>query len=302
METLFSQDCPKKKSLDRVERQQISDKSFLRLEDGYTHYELQGNEENPLVVLVHGLTTSMFIWDYQMKALERAGYRVLRYDLYGRGLSDRPRTRYTASFYHHQLHDLLDTLQLGDPFALVGLSLGGAISVNFATLESHLTRSLFLVAPAGLRSRPWWSYFVELPGLLDVLEHCLGNWFWQNIGPKNLATDSEKRREAQEKMKRQLCFEGFHQALLSTLRHGPVYGFRSVYEQLGKLKLPVRALWSRTDRVVPHRLSLDLKELVPQAEIVTVREGTHTVNYDRPERVNPPLLDFLEKTIKNTSD
>jgi pimeloyl-ACP methyl ester carboxylesterase len=46
-------------------------------------------------------------------ALANAGYRVLRYDQYGRGLSDRPNIEYTADVYDRQLGELLDALHIG---------------------------------------------------------------------------------------------------------------------------------------------------------------------------------------------
>lgn len=268
--------------------------SFVELGDGYTHYELTGHERDPLVVLVHGLTTSLFVWDYQMTALRRSGFRVLRYDLYGRGLSDRPSVRYDAGLFHRQLRELLDATVEEEPDALVGLSLGGAVAVGSTARDVVRPGKLFLVAPAGLRrTMPWWFYLMVLPGVLDMAEYGFGNWFWPLVGPRNLTTDPGKRERARREMRTQLMFGGFHRALISTLRHGPLYGLGKDYRELGRRSLPVRALWSREDRVVPSRMAKTLKQYVPGAEVVTVREGRHTVNYDRPELVNPTLLDFL---------
>jgi alpha-beta hydrolase superfamily lysophospholipase len=61
------------------------------LSRGVTHYTLEGPQDGPLVVLIHGLTTPAFVWDGIAPVLVARGYRVLRYDLFGRGCSDRPR-------------------------------------------------------------------------------------------------------------------------------------------------------------------------------------------------------------------
>ena len=55
------------------------------------------------VVLVHGFSVPYYIWDSTTTALAAAGYRVVRYDEYGRGLSDRPNVDYTADLYDRQL-------------------------------------------------------------------------------------------------------------------------------------------------------------------------------------------------------
>ena len=63
---------------------------FARLIDGYTHYEIGGPPDGQAVVLAAGATVPYYIWDPTFAALTGAGFRVLRYDYYGRGFSDRP--------------------------------------------------------------------------------------------------------------------------------------------------------------------------------------------------------------------
>src|SRR3954471_17451667 len=60
---------------------------FVRLTDGYTHYELGGPPAAPVVVLVAVFSVPYYIWDPTFEALVGAGFRVLRYDYYGRGFS-----------------------------------------------------------------------------------------------------------------------------------------------------------------------------------------------------------------------
>src|SRR6478736_8344365 len=61
---------------------------FIKLKHGFVHYELAGPEDGELVVLVHGAGSGYYAWNKNYQAIADAGYRVLRYDLYGRGLSD----------------------------------------------------------------------------------------------------------------------------------------------------------------------------------------------------------------------
>src|SRR5258706_1730610 len=89
--------------------------SFIRLSDGVVHYELAGPERAGTVVLVHGFSVPYYIWEPTFEALARAGHRVLRYDLYGRGYSDRPRLSYDAETYDLQLLQLLSALKIQEP-------------------------------------------------------------------------------------------------------------------------------------------------------------------------------------------
>src|SRR5882672_1159290 len=89
---------PERLDLDDAARQ-AAPGQFVRLSDGYTHYELGGPEQGRVVVLAAGFSVPYYIWDPTFTALTRAGFRVLRFDYYGRGFSDRPNTSYTQDFY-----------------------------------------------------------------------------------------------------------------------------------------------------------------------------------------------------------
>ena len=123
--------------LDDAARASMPTESFVKLSDGYTHYEWGGPENGQPVVLVCGAGTPMFIWDYQFDALAQAGFHVLRYDLFGRGLSDRPSV-YTADLYDRQLLELLDSQGIKTPVDLAGLSLGGAITIPVVPYKAGL--------------------------------------------------------------------------------------------------------------------------------------------------------------------
>ena len=68
-----------------------------------------------VVVLAAGFSVPYYIWDPTFKALTGAGFRVLRYDYYGRGYSDRPAIPFTDEMYVGQLHQLLDAHRRGKP-------------------------------------------------------------------------------------------------------------------------------------------------------------------------------------------
>ncbi len=123
--------------------------SYLRLQDGWTNYELLGDHSSRhTVVLIHGGTIPLCIWNAQAEALAGAGFRVLRYDQYGKGYSDRPNTVYSRDLFLRQLKGLLDSLKIIEPVSLIGPSFGGAVSVNFSAAYPERVRSLILVSPA----------------------------------------------------------------------------------------------------------------------------------------------------------
>lgn len=72
---------------------------FARLKDGVTHYRWHGPDTGPVVVAIHGLTTPAVVWDAIIPTLTDRGFRVLSYDLYGRGLSDAPKAPQSVDFF-----------------------------------------------------------------------------------------------------------------------------------------------------------------------------------------------------------
>jgi len=103
---------------------------FITLSDGIVHYELSGAANRRTVVLIHGFSVPYYLWDQTFSALTGAGYRVLRYDLYGRGYSDRPDIAYDGASWEKQLHELLAALGSRGRVDLVGASMGGSPAIS----------------------------------------------------------------------------------------------------------------------------------------------------------------------------
>src|SRR5579864_1071549 len=107
------------------------------------HYEVAGDGDP--VVFVHGLGLDMRMWDDQFEVFATR-YRAIRYDLRGFGKSAPQET--DERFLHaDDLHALLDYLNI--PKAnVIGLSLGGTISLQFTLLYPESVSRLILVDSA----------------------------------------------------------------------------------------------------------------------------------------------------------
>jgi len=82
--------------------------------------------------------------------LASRGYRVLLYDLYGRGYSDAPQTTYDAYLYTTQLALLMQYIRWHKAM-IVGYSMGGGIAAAFTTQFPHLVdEKVVLISCAGL--------------------------------------------------------------------------------------------------------------------------------------------------------
>ena len=268
--------------------------SFVQLSDGITHYELGGPENGQPVVSVHGFSVPYFIWDTTFKFLTESGFRVLRYDLFGRGFSDRPKARYDIDLFCKQLRELLDTLGF-EQINLIGLSMGGPITGTFTTRYPKRVQKLVLIDPAGASP-------VTLPRLLKALttpgfgELALG-LFGRGQLLKDVKSDFYEPKHVKAfvaKYMVQMKYKGFMRALLSTMRNGMLGDFSPTYRKIGKQDTPTLLFWGRDDRTVPFAHSDDVRAAIPQAQFHAFDNCGHIPHYEKPEEANPLLLEFLK--------
>ncbi len=269
--------------------------SFVRLAQGCTHFELGGapGPALPTVVLIHGFSVPYYIWDPTFEALTSKGRQVLRYDLFGRGFSDRPRTAYDIQLFVRQLRDLLDALNLGT-VDLIGLSMGGAIASAFGVEHPERVRRLALIDPVGTEAMPLNLLYKTalLPGVSELILGLLGT----EKMVQSLASDFYDPAQVEtfrERYRTQMQFRGFKRAILSTLRNKTVNGFPEIYKRLGQLSMPVVLLWGREDQTLPIAQSRPILELVPRAALHVIEGAGHIPNCEKPDVTHPILLDFL---------
>ncbi|MCE9647670.1 MAG: alpha/beta hydrolase [Chloroflexi bacterium] len=269
--------------------------SFIVLSDGVTHYELAGGINGRLVVLVHGFSVPSFIFDNTFEFLIKAGFRVLRYDLFGRGYSDRPRIAYNVEAFVRQLKELLDGLGLNH-VTLVGLSMGGPITTAFIDRYPDYVDRHVLIDPAGAKPvrLSFLLNFAKIPILSELALGLLGSG---NM-VKNIASDlfdSSMVRQFQAQYRIQMQYKGFKRAILSTIRNGLLDSFEDTYIRVGSLRKPTLLFWGRNDSTVPFDHSRIIQNALPHAEFHVIENCGHIPHFEKPEIVNPILAEFLSK-------
>jgi pimeloyl-ACP methyl ester carboxylesterase len=278
------------------ETRRLTGGSFVPLPDGVTHYELGNPTRDNTVILIHGFSVPYFIYDPTFHFLTQRGFRVLRYDLFGRGFSDRPDTPYNIDFFVKQLADLLDALRLTRPVSLIGLSMGGPITATFTASHPQRVDKLVLVDPVGARPMIL-SRILKAAATPLVGEAILGL-----VGGggmlKNIASDFFDKKlgeNFQSKYLLQMQFKGFRRAILSTIRNNMLESFIETYRKIGALNKPVMLIWGRHDTTVPLRHSDDLQAAMPNLEFHIIEDSSHIPHYEKPAETNALLLEFLRK-------
>jgi pimeloyl-ACP methyl ester carboxylesterase len=283
------------KELDDLIRKEESG-SFIQLSDGFTHYELSNSGAENTVVLIHGFSVPYYIYDPTFEFLTQSGFRVLRYDLFGRGFSDRPDQPYNIDLFVRQLGDLLNALGLTERVTLVGLSTGGPISSVFTVRYPERVNKLVLIDPVGVKTLPYARILkvATLPVLGETILSLIGTGGLA----KNIMSDFFDPTFVdyfQSRYVIQMQYKGFKRAILSTIRNRMLDSFMDDYQRVGKMGKPVLLFWGRSDSTVPFGHSDELRKVMPDVEFHAFENCGHIPHYEKPEEVNPILLEFLRK-------
>ena len=266
---------------------------FARLTDGYTHYELGGPAGGHVVVLAAGATVPYYIWDPTFKALVAAGFRVLRYDYYGRGFSDRPDIPFTQELYIRQLRELLDAVHIRGPFDLAGLSFGGAVITSVAAHYPDRVRSLIYLDPA-FRTPQSLTMLESAPRVWNVMTAILDERGWAD-GQLGDFLHPERFPDCPARYRTQLRYRGFRRARLSDLRSNVDADQRDELQAVGRSSRPVLVIWGKQDPNVPFELSASLMAVVPYARLLAVEDAGHLPQWERPDIVQPAIVSFLRE-------
>jgi len=270
--------------------------AFIKLPSGFTHYELGGNESGEVVVLIHGFSVPYFIYNPTFDFLTQSGFHVLRYDLFGRGFSDRPTVDYNLDLFINQLADLLDALRFTRPVNLIGLSMGGLIASAFTVRYPARVHKLTLIDPAGAKSvaqRPLLK-MVKMPFVAEAVLSLVGSEALIHSAAKDFF-DPALVQHFMAQYKIQMQYKGFTRAILSSVRNGLLDSFIQIYETLGKMNKRILLFWGRHDQTLPFEHSQILCAELPSVQFHIVENCGHIPHYEKPNEVNPIVLEFLRK-------
>jgi len=243
----------------------------------------------PIVFVSGGGILDRRGWDNQFETFARTN-RVIRYDVRGIGKSARPEGTFSHS---EDLYALLTFLKIKRAH-VVGLSVGGAIAIDFAIEHPELVDRLILAAPGlssdaksepNLQSLAALAETVKANGLDHVIQLTLETPF---VLSKHNVAGGEKIREIY--LDNRDVFEaGF-----------PLYTLWEPIQPPPENRLSnicARVLIVRGDGDSPAYISMTerIGKCIPQATTVVIPGGTHFLHLEKPAEFNQALQDFLKQ-------
>jgi len=268
---------------------------YTAIQNGMVHYEMEGQADRPQVILVHGFSTPAYIWDPTFQALVKAGFHVLRYDLFGRGYSDRPKAANDLELFVHQLEALLPALDIHPPFHLVGLSMGGLIAAEFAARHPDRIQSLTLIDPVVSNIFKKNAFWLNLPVFSELIMALV---LAPSRLPKSQSDDFAHPLDFpdwQQRFRQQMRFKGFRRSILSTIRSFSRLDTLDIYRAVGKKDIAALILRGEKDQTISAEDIAILRGLLPMHEFHAIQDAGHIPHFERPALVNPILIEFLQR-------
>jgi len=283
-----------KEELNEHTRSQL-DGDFIELSGGITHYELQGKENGRTIVLVHGNAAPYVTWDNNFDALVNAGFRVLRYDVFGHGFSDRPELdKYTRELYDNQLIELLEKLAITDSIYMVGTSQGGSISVYFTAKHQGKVTKLALLSPFfDSFEGEGGAVLLKIPFIGEYIIRLVGDKIM--VDPSNCFYINKEQNALISKLKKQIYYKGKKRAFLANMRGDGLDDATALYTEVKKQEIPMLLTWGKQDQSISGESMSRLRMLIPAIKYHEMENAGHLTHYEFPEKINPIIINFFKE-------
>ena len=279
--------CLRREPVARAAASSDPETRFLETRSGRVHVLEMG--EGPVILLMHGTGRSVADWQEGLAERLAAKHRVVGFDYYGHGLSDRAHgLRYGPALWAQQAVDVLDALEI-ERVTLVGHSVGGSVTAMFtADHPDRVDRAVFI--GHGIAMDPMqWLPFVPGLGELEMARTEIFSDVFSEAHARRLAAAYEIR--------------GTRAALLTYIRRQyTIDGLRLVlgtYEDIAK---PVLQVHGGRDASIPIDAARRLTPRLRDARFVVVEGAGHDVHIDAPDELVAAIEAFLRETGRAESE
>jgi pimeloyl-ACP methyl ester carboxylesterase len=254
------------------------------------------------IVFLHGggLDSAMLSWK-EVIGLMDSRYDIYAIDLLGYGESDKPDILYSTPMYVELVHNVFDQLHI-EKTSLVGLSMGGGISIAFSLKYPEMINKLAFIGSVGLYQRMpfhtlcrWYAYSRLNSKSYEWLGKSKKFVRWSIaaslIGDKSKITDelTDGLYDLLQQPNVNRAFESFQRYEM-----GKKKITTDLTPHLGELKIPVLIVNGEKDSGVPAKFAIAAGKVIKNSRVHIMKDCKHWAQKERPEEFAECLSEFLQ--------
>lgn len=266
---------------------------YLTLSNGIKlQYTLLGPSDGYPVIFLQGSGPGASGWlnfRYNAQYFADNGFKVVIPDLPGFGDSDKPDLDYTLDFFVETVIEFADQLDL-PKFALVGNSLGGAVSLGLALAHPERASHLILMGCGGLEDQI--TYFQKMEGIQAMTKVPLGS---PEFTPAYLKEVLKLIVYDPKHITDELIEERFR---ILAMQNPSVFKrmiIPNISHRLKEIKAPILGFWGGQDKFCPISGAETLVTQSNNAQMITLSHCGHWVMIEYPELFNRRSVEFIKE-------
>jgi 3-oxoadipate enol-lactonase len=249
------------------------------------HYTLNGLSKSVPLAFINPLGSDLRIWDGLIPKFANR-FAIIRYDKRGHGLSDCPPGPYTIQDHAIDLARLLDHLQV-EAVILIGISVGGLIALDFATIYPQRVKAMVLSDTAArIGTADFWNARITAVrdhGLADVADTILARWFAQTFSEQNPAE-----------------YRGYYNMLTRTPLEGYIATCEAIRdsdlsEHARRISAKTLVLCGEDDLATPPDQVQQLAKTLKDARFEKIVKAGHLPCVEQPDKMGKKINQFLDE-------
>jgi haloalkane dehalogenase len=275
---------------------------FVTVDGLNIFFRRAGSGDATPLVLTHGIPRSSFLYRKMVPILGESR-PVRAWDLYGFGLSEKPRdpSRYYFPKFEEFFGRFLDKLGI-ERAHLVCHDVGGPFTIGWAVHNPHRVASLTIMNTTVYLSGFW----IPGPVLASILlpyrlqekvmsDAQFADMILRYIQRKALKNPEALAGEEGEAFKELLTRDGGRWSLARTLKAYRVVlpYLLGLQKALTRFTRPTMVLWGKYDPFCTMPIAGRFARSVPEADIRVVSHASHFLQEDQPEETSRIILDFI---------
>lgn len=281
-------------------RYSTDESEFLTLPGGLVvHYKDQGDLNAPVLLLVHGFTSSTETWSEWVPGLTE-DYRVISVDLPGHGLTRvQENTDFSTAGLVEFLKAFSEALRL-ETFTLAGSSMGGHAAWVYALDHESTLDALVLVDAAGLPIEEGVPQ-PDTPFIIKLIRNPVARALIEDLDPGPMLRNGLARAYHDQSFVTEDLVQRYsdyarapghrHTMMQLSARDPEEEGRR--FQELSELSLSVLILQGREDRLVAATDAERFHTLIPGSELIIYENVGHMPHEEHAAESLSDLRSFL---------